>query len=469
MNEPRMLINGELVAGSRALPVVNPATEEVFLHVAGADAAQVGAAVDAAADAFPAWAALPVHERRKALAAISERAMRHAEELAELLVKEQGKPLAIARIEVAMLAGFFRFYAEMEIPERVVAEADGQRVVTRRRPLGVVAAIVPWNMPVAMLGGKLPAALLVGNTVVVKPAGTTPAATLRFGELVRDLLPPGVLNIVADANDLGDVLTTHPRVRKVSFTGSTATGRRVMAAVADDLKRLTLELGGNDAGIVLDDVDVAAAAPGIFGGAFFNSGQICVALKRLYVHESVYEPMVEALAAIAREAVVGDGFADGVTVGPIQNRAQYERVLDYLAVARADGRVVAGGEPEPGPGWFVRPTVVADVTDGSRLVDEEQFGPILPVVKYRDLDEVIPRINRSDFGLGGSVWSADPRRAADVAARLECGTVWINQHGMLAPHVPFGGAKHSGVGTEFAAEGLEEMSQLQVINAVPVR
>jgi len=327
----------------------------------------------------------------------------------------------------------------------------------------VIGAIVPWNFPLVLIGLKLPAALLAGNTVVLKPAPTTPLATLRLAELLKDVLPAGVLNVITDANDLGAALTAHPDVRKISFTGSSATGKKVMAGAAETLKRITLELGGNDAGIVLDDVNPKTAAQGIFDGAFQNSGQVCIAMKRLYVHESIYDEMCDELAAIAKASVVGDGLEQGTQIGPLQNKMQFEKVKEILEDARKHGTILAGGEA-PTKGYFIRPTIVRDITDGSRLVDEEQFGPVLPVIKYSDPEDALARANASPYGLGGSVWSSNIDRALDFAERMDAGTVWVNKHIDLAPHIPFGGAKQSGIGVEMGEEGLAEFTQLQVIN-----
>jgi acyl-CoA reductase-like NAD-dependent aldehyde dehydrogenase len=468
MNEFRFLIGGRLVEGDQTMAVVNPSTEEVITQAPRASAAQVEAAVAAAKAAFPAWAARPVAERRALLHKMADVIDAHAEEVGRLLTLEQGKPLMFAIGEVKNMANDVRQLSSLELPVKVLEDSPTRRVEQHRRPLGVVAAIIPWNFPIALLGTKLPTALVAGNTLVVKPAATTPLATLRIGELIKDVLPPGVVNVIADANDLGDVLTRHPDVRKVSFTGSTATGKRVMAAAADTLKRVTLELGGNDAGIVLDDVDVKAVAPGIFMGAFFNSGQVCIALKRLYVHEKVHDALVAELAKLAKDAKVGDGLAEGTMFGPVQNRMQFEKVKGFIEAGRRDGRIVAGGEASD-KGFFIRPTIVSEIREGSRLVDEEQFGPVLPVIRYTDIEDVIARANASPYGLGGSVWSSNIERAVEVANRLECGTVWINKHIELAAHIPFGGAKSSGMGVEMGAEGLAEFTQLQVVNvAKPV-
>jgi acyl-CoA reductase-like NAD-dependent aldehyde dehydrogenase len=465
MSSYNLLIDGKMVPGDLQMSVINPATEEVLAECPRASEAQLNFAVAAAKAAFPAWAATPIEERRAAIVKMADMIEANTTELARLLTTEQGKPLADATAEVIGMAGFFRYLGSLDLPMKVIEDSDGRRVEAFRRPLGVIGAIIPWNYPLLIIGFKVPPALLAGNTVVLKPAPTTPLSTLRFAELVAGLLPKGVLNVVTDANDLGDAMTRHPDIRKISFTGSTATGQKVMASAAATLKRITLELGGNDASIVLDDVNPKEVAPGIFNGAFQNSGQVCLAIKRLYVHESVYDEICGELVRIANETVVDDGLKQGTKLGPLQNKMQYEKVKGFLADARANGNIVAGGEVMDRPGYFVQPTIVRDIKEGSRLVDEEQFGPVLPVIKYSDSDDVIRRANATTYGLGGSVWSSDVQRAHDVASRMEAGTVWINQHLDVAPHIPFGGAKQSGMGIEFAEEGLAEFTQLQIINA----
>lgn len=469
MSSFKFLINGELVDGAQQMNVINPATEQVCAKAPRASVEQVNAAVAAAKAAFPAWAATHIDERRKVLLKIADIAMANADELGRLLTQEQGKPFPAAKGEVMGLTAYFKYVATLDLPVRLIEDSETRHVELHRRPLGVVAAIIPWNFPLALLGSKVSSILLAGNTVVAKPAGTTPLATLRFGELIQHVAPPGVINIIADANDLGHVLTAHPDVRKVSFTGSTNTGKRVMASAADSLKRVTLELGGNDAGIVLDDAIPAEAAAGIFRSAFSNSGQVCVALKRLYVQESIYEAVVAELAKLANQAVVGDGSEQGVQFGPVQNKAQFERVKDLLEDARKHGKVAAGGDILDRPGYFMRPTIVRDIADGTRLVDEEQFGPLLPVIKYKEVDEAVRRANASSYGLGGSVWSSNTQRAVEVGQRLECGSLWINKHGDLAANIPFGGAKSSGMGVEWGAEGLAELTQVQVVNVLKPR
>jgi acyl-CoA reductase-like NAD-dependent aldehyde dehydrogenase len=464
MSDYRLLINGELVPGDRTMDVINPATETVLAACPRASEAQLNDAVAAAKAAFPAWSATPIDERKRVVNAIADVIQNNATELAALLTQEQGKPIGDATGEIYGTAAFFRYFTSLDLPVEVLDDSAGRRVEAHRRPLGVVGAIVPWNFPMILMAFKIPPALIAGNTVVLKPAPTTPLTNLRLGELIRDVVPPGVLNIITDANDLGAALTAHPDVRKVSFTGSTATGSKVMAGAAGLLKRITLELGGNDAGIVLDDVDPSVTAPKLFQSAFQNSGQVCIAMKRLYVHESIYDEMCEALAEIANRTIVGDGLQQGTQLGPLQNRMQFERVKELLDDARQHGTVIAGGTGLDQPGYFIRPTIVRDISDGTRLVDEEQFGPVLPVIKFKDADDAVARANASPWGLGGSVWSSDPARAYALAEKLDAGTVWINKHAELDPTIPFGGAKQSGLGTELGEDGLREFTQLKVIN-----
>ncbi|WP_374570270.1 aldehyde dehydrogenase family protein [Phenylobacterium sp.] len=460
----KLLINGRLVDGASSMDVINPATEEVLSACPRASKAQLDEAVAAAKAAFPAWAATPIAERKAALVAIADAIQANVAELGRILTQEQGKPLQDAMGEAFGASAFFRYFASLDLPAQVIEDSPQKKVEVRRRPLGVVGAIVPWNFPLVLMAFKVPAALLAGNTVVLKPAATTPLSTLKIAELVKDLLPPGVLNVISDANDLGGEITKHPDIRKVSFTGSTETGKKVMAGAAEALKRITLELGGNDAGIVLGDVDPKETAPKIFGAAFQNSGQVCIAMKRVYVHESIYDAMCDELAKLAEAAVVGDGLQQGVQMGPLQNKAQYDKVLAYIEEGRKDGKIIAGGAPHDGKGYFIRPTIVRDIDDGSRLVDEEQFGPVLPLIKIKDGEDALKRANNSSYGLGGSIWSTDLDKAYDLATRMDTGTVWINKHADLAPNIPFGGAKMSGIGTELGEAGLAEFTQAHVIN-----
>ena len=464
MGTYKLLINGQMVDGELSMDVVNPATEEKLADCPRASESQLNAAVAAAKAAFPAWSKTSIDERKAAVLKIADVVEANAAELAQLLTKEQGKPIEDATVEVYGMAAFCRYFTSLDLPVEVLEDSEGRRVEVHRNPLGVVGAIVPWNFPLILMAFKLPPALIAGNTLVIKPAPTTPLSTLRIAELIQDILPAGVINFITDANDLGAPMTAHPDVRKISFTGSTETGAKVMAGAAGLLKRITLELGGNDAGIVLDDVDPKEAAQKLFDSAFQNSGQVCIAMKRLYVHENIYDEVCEELASIANDTVIGDGLEQGTKLGPLNNKMQYDKVKALIEEAKQDGNVIAGGEFPDKPGYFIRPTIVRDIKEGSRLVDEEQFGPVLPVMSFADESEAVERANASAWGLGGSVWSASPERAYALAEQMDTGTVWINKHAELDPTIPFGGAKMSGLGNELGQEGLQEFTQQKIIN-----
>jgi acyl-CoA reductase-like NAD-dependent aldehyde dehydrogenase len=464
MSSLRLLIDGQLVDGDQSMDIINPATGLAFASCPRASVKQLHDAVAAAKSAFPIWSRRPLRERQQALNKIADIIESQVSELSRLLTQEQGKPLNEAVIEIAGTAMFFRYFASQDLPPRILEETSTRRVEIHHCPLGVVGAIIPWNFPIFALTAKLAPALLMGNTVVAKPAPTTPLTTLKLGELIANVTPNGTFNIVSGDNDLGAALTVHPDVRKIAFTGSVATGRKVMASASATLKHITLELGGNDAAIVLADADPKHIAPKIFSSAFKNAGQVCVGIKRLYVHEDIYDEMCGELIELANKAVVGDGSLPQTEVGPIQNKVQYERVRELIEDARNWGKVIAGGTYPDGPGFFIRPTIVRDITEGTRLVDEEQFGPVLPVIKFRDLDDAMNLANASLFGLGGSVWSSNVDRAYEAACRIEAGTAWINKHGDVAFSIPFGGSKQSGLGVELGEEGIAEYTQLKVIN-----
>jgi acyl-CoA reductase-like NAD-dependent aldehyde dehydrogenase len=464
VSEFRLLIGGKLVEGAGTLDVINPATGRILTTAPRADRGQLEQAVAAAKAAFPSWAATPLRVRGGLLVKLADALEAEQSEFTRLLTQEQGKPLPQAQWEIAQSIGTLRYFAALDLPMEVVKEDSTQKVVRLHKPLGVVAAITPWNFPVILLIFQVAPALLTGNTVVAKPAPTTPLTTLRFGELCARVLPPGVVNVIVGQNDLGTALTSHPDVAKVTFTGSTATGKKVMASAAGTLKRLTLELGGNDAAIVLGDVDPKEVAPKIYAAAMASTGQFCIGIKRLYVHDSIHDAVCEELGRLARETVVGNGLEPGTQMGPLQNQAQFEKVKGFLEDARRNGKIVAGGGVLDREGYFVQPTIVRDIPDSARLVREEQFGPVLPVMRYSDIDDAIERANDTDFGLGGSVWSSDRDRAFAVAARIDAGTVWVNKHADLSADTPYSGAKQSGLGVELGLEGLEAFTQAIIIN-----
>lgn len=459
----KLLIGGRLVAGDLEMDVVNPANGKPAFRVARASPAQLDQAVAAAKRAFPGWAATPLAERQKAVAALARAIGDNSDRLARLMTTEQGKPLPEAAGEIAWSVGYLQYYATLEPKSRTIQDDGAGLVEVRRKPLGVVAGITAWNFPMLLLVWKLGPALIAGNTIVLKPAPTTPGTALALGALCAEIFPAGVVNVIADDNDLGPALTTHPDVAKVSFTGSGPTGSRIMASAAEGLKRVTLELGGNDAGIVLEDVDVRETARKVYDAAFLNAGQVCLAIKRVYVHDAIYDAMVAELERLVGEAVVDDGLKQGTTIGPIQNERQFEKLKAMLADARAT-RTVTGGDVQDRDGFFLTPAIVRDARDGDAIVDEEQFGPVLPVIRFTDVEQVLAVANAGPYGLGGSVWSGDTERALAVAERMDTGSVWVNQHIAIGPHIPMAGFKGSGIGVEQADEGLAEYSQIQVVN-----
>lgn len=454
--------------GDGGREINDPATGETVGRAPEHTPADLDAALAAARTAQPGWAALTHAERSEFLERAADAVDTSAEALAELLSREQGKPLngPNARFEVGACAAWLRATAALELAPEVLVDDEGGRAELHYRPLGVVGAIGPWNWPMMISVWQLAPALRMGNTIVLKPSEHTPLSVLALAAVLNRGLPPGVLHVVSGDREVGEALAGHPGVDKVMFTGSTATGKAIIRSSADTVKRLTLELGGNDAGIVLDDADPAAIAEDLFWGAFINTGQTCAALKRLYVHEDLYEAVCGALTAVAEAMPMGVGLDEGNVLGPLQNRAQYDVVARLVQAAKDSGaRVLLGGNPDADrPGFFYPATLVADIDNGNPLVAEEQFGPALPIIRYSTLDEAVAMANGLDVGLGASVWSSDPARAREVAARLEAGTVWINKHGAVDPRMPFGGTKQSGYGLEFGLEGLKGLGAPQVIS-----
>ena len=463
-NDYTMTIDGRAATAADLFEAYNPATEEVIAKVPDASHAQLEEAVAAAKRAFPAWSARPLAERQAFVAAIGDAIEAHAEDFKRLLTLEQGKARQGAEWEIGGSVIWCREIAKQELPVHVAEHTEERTVETRRVPLGVVGGITPWNFPVLLAIWKIAPALVAGNTMVLKPSPWTPLCTLKLGEVLRDVLPAGVFNVVSGGNDLGAWLTQHPDIRKISFTGSTETGRKIMESASGNLKRITLELGGNDPAIVLPDVDVEKTAKELFWAAFQNSAQFCVAAKRLYIHEDIYDALAKALVDYARTVKLGDGSQQGTDLGPIQNKMQFEKLKDLLADAKASGcRFLLGGEVEDKPGYFVPVTIIDNPPEDSRVVAEEAFGPVLPLLKFNDIEDVIARANNTEYGLAASVWGKDIGTARSVAERIEAGTVWINEIHSFSPHVAFGGHKQSGIGIENALEGLSEYTNSQTI------
>jgi acyl-CoA reductase-like NAD-dependent aldehyde dehydrogenase len=459
-----MSINGEAVTTEHTLPVYNPATRSVFAQVPDASKAQLNATVTAARQAFAGWSKTPVEERQAALERFADLLEEHAEDFMALLTREQGKPRAGAEWEVFGSVTWLRAVATQRLPDEMVEETDERRVVTRYTPVGVVGAIVPWNFPILLAIWKIAPALMAGCTLVLKPSPYTPLCDLKMVELAQQAFPPGVLSAVSGGDDLGKWITSHPDINKVAFTGSTETGRHVMRSAADTIKRVTLELGGNDPAIVLPDVDAKAIAPELFWAAFQNNAQFCNVTKRLYVHEDVYDEVRDALVEFINANIkVGDGTAADTDLGPIQNSMQYGKVKDYFADCHANGYqfAIGGDIDESAPGWFVPVTLVDNPPEDSRIVKEEPFGPILPLLKWSDEDDVIARANNTIYGLGASVWGKDLDAVERIGSQLEAGTVWLNEVHQYSPFQAFGGHKQSGLGCENSLHGLMEYTNWQ--------
>ncbi len=454
-----MTINGEFVTTEVTHPVYNPASKEVIAQVPDASHELLNDSVAGAKEAFTSWSQLPIEQRQEAVAKLGAAIEEHSEELMALLTREQGKPRAGAEWEVMGSAAWFKAIATQSLPDEVVEDTEDRKVVTTYSPLGVVGAIVPWNFPILLAVWKIAPALVAGCTVIVKPSPYTPLCDLKIGELARDILPPGVFNVISGGDELGKWMTAHPDINKIAFTGSTQTGRHVLRAAGDTIKRVTLELGGNDPAIVMPDVDPKAIAPELFWAAFQNSAQFCNATKRLYIHESIYDDVRDALAEyIATEVKVGDGACADSVIGPIQNKTQYEKVKEFFDDCRNNGyQFSVGGEiDDKAKGWFVPATLVDNPPEDSRIVQEEPFGPILPLLKWSDEEDVIARANNTEYGLGASVWGRDLDAVQRIGSQLEAGTVWLNEIHQYSPAQAFGGHKQSGLGCENSIHGLME-------------
>jgi acyl-CoA reductase-like NAD-dependent aldehyde dehydrogenase len=464
-----MTIDGKAAETVSTFDVLNPATGEVAGQAPDCRPDQLDAAMSSAALAFASSWRTDGDARSAAMLALADALMANADELTSALVSESGKPVPMAAMEPGICAAWLQYYAGMEIPRETLQDDEAALIELAHRPLGVVAAITPWNFPLGLAMWKIAPALRAGNTVVLKSSPFTPLASLVMGRIMGEVLPPGVVNTISGGDALGAAMTSHRTPRKVTFTGSVAAGKKVAVSAGADLKRVTLELGGNDAAIILDDADVAAAAAKLIPLAFFNTGQACALPKRIFAPAGRYDEVVEAFAAVANSLVVGDPNVATTQLGPLSTKPQYERVTGLVADAVAQGaRVAAGGAPIDGPGYFFQPTVLADVAEGYRIVDEEQFGPALPILSYDSVDEAVQRANDTEYGLCGSVWANDVERATEVAEQLEVGTTFVNTHAALLPTVQFGGAKASGLGVENGVPGLLSFTEAQVVHTARV-
>ncbi len=460
----QMTIGGRPAQVPGCRTVVDPSTEADLVECPEAGIADLDRAVTAARAAYPGWASTDWQDRRATIERLADLVQSHATALSWIVACETGRPLRRAWSEVSMTGDYLRIIAGYRLPDRNY-DRPGVRATLTHRPLGVVGAIAPWNAPVILAAAKIANALLAGNTMVLRPSPFTPLSALYLGTLGREAFPPGVLNVITGDAAVSAAMVAHSGIAKISFTGSTATGKRIAAAAAPTLKRLTLELGGNDAAIVLPDADLDAVADTVFALSLGNGGNFCAAVKRLYVHDSVHDTLCAALAARCDGAVLGDGFDPATTMGPIQNRPQFDRIWALFDDAVAVGaRVITGGRRHPGCGLFIPPTLVDGLGHGVRLVDEEQFGPVLPILRFHDVDDALRLANDSEYGLGGSIWTADLEAGTAFAHRLEVGTAWVNQHGGFSAALPMAFAKQSGIGIDYAEVGLGEHAQRMLVN-----
>ncbi|KAF8669003.1 aldehyde dehydrogenase family [Rhizoctonia solani] len=460
------IINGKPASSSSTLDVQNPATQKKIAEVPVATKDQLDEAVAAARAALPAWSAKSQDERAQVLEQIAGIIQKNISEYKYILVLEQGKTLNDAEMEIGAAVVMLLETAKLRVPEKVIIDNEQVRITERRVPIGVCAGIAPWNFPVVLSVTKIGPALLAGNTFVLKPSPFTPLTTLRLMKDIQTVVPPGVINVLSGDDNLGPWITAHPGIDKVSFTGSSDTGKRVMASASIGLKRLTLELGGNDPAIILPDVDVAKIVPEIFWAALINNGQTCVAAKRLYVHEEIYDQFRDELAKFAKTVKTGDGTDPESQLGPVQNLMQYKKVLSFFEDAKANGyKFVTGGDVNPNPtdGLFIPASFVDNPPEDSKIVREEPFGPIVPLLKWSDETDVIKRANDTNMGLASSVWGKDLVTVERIAKQIEAGVVCMNEFNPVTPFAAFGGHKESGIGVENGLNGLLSYSNIQTL------
>jgi acyl-CoA reductase-like NAD-dependent aldehyde dehydrogenase len=475
LGRKQLLIGGEWrdATGGQTMPVINPATEDVIAEVAAASPADVEAAVAAARAALAGpWGQMPARERGRLLWKMAERLTERIDEIARLETLHNGKPIRESRqVEIPLSAEVLQYYAgwaDKIYGETVPIKGDGL-VYTRREPLGVVAAIVPWNFPLLLATWKVAPALATGNVVILKPASQTPLTALALGEIAVEVgLPPGVLNVITGSGGtVGQALVEHPGIDKVAFTGDTSTGKHIMRSAAETLKHVTLELGGKSPNIVFADADLDAAVRGATVGIFYGKGEVCAAGSRLLVERSIKDQFIEKVAARTKKMVAGDPLDPNTRLGAISSRSQLERVLRYVDVAKQEGAsLVAGGSRTDigtGKGYFMQPTVFADVRPEMTIAREEIFGPVLAAIEFADVDEAIARANDSMYGLAAGVWTRDLKKAHYVAARLQAGLVWVNTYNAYDVGASFGGYKQSGFGRELGQHALDYYTQLKTV------
>jgi aldehyde dehydrogenase (NAD+) len=475
VEQKHLLINNEWRPSSsgQTMEVINPATEEIIAAVAAADGRDVDAAVAAARAAFDGpWGKMSARERGRLVRKLADRLLERADDVSRLETLHNGKPISESRnIEIPAAAECFEYYAGWadKVMGETIPVKGNHLTYTLREPIGVVAAIVPWNFPLLLAAWKVAPALACGNTVILKPASQTPLTALALGEIAVEIgLPPGVLNVITGPGSrVGQALVEHPGIDKIAFTGDTSTGKSIMRSAADTLKRITLELGGKSPNIVLADADVEAAIRGATIGIFYGKGEVCAAGSRLLVDRSIKNEFIDKLATRARKMVPGDPLDPKTRFGAIASRKQLDTVLRYIESGRNEGAsLVAGGQRADigtGKGYFVQPTVFADVTPEMTIAREEIFGPVLAAIEFADLDEAISRANDSQYGLAAGVWTRDIKKAHYVARKLQAGTVWVNTYNVYDTAAPFGGYKQSGFGREMSAHALDHYTQVKSV------
>lgn len=447
--------------------VKNPATGELIGHAPISSTVEIAETIAQAKKTQPSWAAKSDKERKELMMKVANILTENSEFLANWITKEQGKPLAGpgSLFEMQACVGWTQVPASLDLPVEVVFEDETRKDELHRKPIGVIGAITPWNWPLMIAIWQIIPALRVGNTVVIKPSEYTTLSTLEMIKLINQVLPEGVLNVITGDGKVGALLVENQNIDKIMFTGSEKTARKIIESSGGNMARLTLECGGNDPAIVLPGTDMASKAGDLFWGAFINMGQTCACAKRLYVHEDDYDAVVKILDEVAAQMPMGNGLEENIVLGPIQNKMQFEKVSELVNDAKAHGAtIIRGGQALEGEGYFYPITLIGNIDNGARLVDEEQFGPVLPIIKYKTIEEAIAKANDTSTGLGASVWGDNLAEANRVAAKIESGTVWINQHGAIHPMVPFGGIKNSGYGVEFGVEGLKAVTRPLVIS-----
>ncbi|KGO47146.1 Aldehyde dehydrogenase, N-terminal [Penicillium expansum] len=458
------IINSERRSGDTAT-VTNPRTNEALWEVAVAHETDLNDAVKAARASFTSWKLLSIEERQKYLLKLADELEQRRDQIHAPLAAETGKSNILANIEIDDTLAFLRFNASQSLPDKVDYEDDKLKIVSTHHPIGVVGAICPWNFPLVLAVGKIAAALVMGNSIIVKPSPFTPCSTLKFVELAASVLPRGVLQALNGDNDMGRLISIHPGIDKISFTGSIATGKKVAESAAQTLKRVTLELGGNDASVICPDVDVKTVAAKVAGGVFFHSGQMCVATKRVYVHETIFQEFRDSFVEAVKNIKIDLSGDQSPLFSPVQNEKQYKIVKDIIADCKENNYTLlcGGNTDDKHPGLFIAPVVVDQPPHDSRIVQMEQFGPIIPLMKWSTEDEVISRVNGTDTGLGACVWAKDVDNAERIARKLEVGSVWINSAEIPNARGYCCGWKQSGIGGEWGNQGLMSYSHTQII------